>query len=220
MPAEVPAIACIVLVSCMAGFDRHIVDFTEGPLVFRLDSDALEVPAGLLLTRDGACTVADVGCTDPACPAAATSCGDTGSCLVRPVATLYQAVDVDHAYGGELLRVDSVRLEQLDASVAASTLTVPVDRILVLWAPATAPRGDAALLATLGAVEPGRAAGPLDPAIDEAGLEGLEEHLRSYSRFQIFVEFETTLVPGGPCPDGELEIGLSMNFVLVAEPTS
>lgn len=209
-------VVLVIATSCMADFDRHRVDFTEGPMVFRLEAEGFDVPPDLLVGGPGSCEVASIDCTDPLCPGMV--CSEGGACVLQSEATLSRDVNMDYAYEEEMLRVESVSLEQLSASLMASSLNLAVEEVRILWAPFSATRHDARELAVAGPVDPDQGAGSLVPALSDEGLSALESHLVDYSRFRVFLEFSTVIVPGTPCPEGELMVELSLRFLLTGEP--
>jgi len=198
--------------------DRHQVDFTEGPLEFRLTAGAIEIPPELLDPSSGVCQLAILDCTDPSCPGSSMGCTEGDPCLVRIETTLAREVNLDYAYDDESLRVDSVRLEEISASVMAATLDAPVEQVRILWAPLVGTSGSAQELAVLGPIAPGQSASPLEPGIDGQGLAGLESHLVTYRGFTMFVTFVTALEPGSVCPEGDLDLEISLRFLLTGEP--
>ena len=195
----------VLLTSCMADFDRHRVDFTEGPLAFHFEAEGLELPPGALVEDPGACRVAELDCLEP-------------PCSLQPTAVLWADVDVDHAYSEELLRIDSVSLEELAAILTARDLNVWIEQLRILWAPSTSTILDARELAVVGPIEPDRVTGSLDPVLSQEGMDGLESHLVDDSRFRVFVELTSSLEPGSPCPEGDLDLELLLRFLLTGEP--
>jgi len=195
----------VLLTACMAEFDKHRVDFTEGPLAFHFEAEGFELPPGVLVEDPDACHVDELECLEPPCVLQSTS--------VRSA-----DVNVDHAYSEELLRIDRVSLEELVATLTAGDLNVPVDRLRILWAPSTSTLGDARELAVMGPVEAGFPAGSLAPVLNREGLGELETHLVDNPSFRIFVELTTSLEPRGPCPEGDLDLELLLRFLLTGEP--
>jgi hypothetical protein len=195
----------VLLTACMAEFDRHRVDFTEGPLAFHFEAEGLELPPGVLVGAPGACHVDELECLEP-------------PCVLEPQAVLSADVDVDHAYSEELLRIDRVSLEELVATLTAGELNVPVDRIRILWAPSTSTLGEARELAVMGPVEPGHPVGALAPVLNRDGMSELESHLVDNPRFRIFLELTTSLETSSPCPEGDLDLELLLRFLLTGEP--
>jgi len=195
----------VLLASCTAGSDRRRVNFTEGPLAFHFEAEGFELPPGALVEDPGACRVAEVDCLEP-------------PCSLQPQAVLSVDVDVDHAYNEELLRIDSVSLEELVATLTAGDLNTGVERLRILWAPSTSTFADASELAVMGPVEPGLMAGSLSPVLSQEGLDGLESFLVSESRFRVFVELTSSLEPSSPCPEGDLDMELLLRFLLTGEP--
>jgi hypothetical protein len=189
----------VLLTSCMADFDRHRVNFTEGPLPFHFEAEGFELPPGALV-EDPACHVADV------------------DVLPQPQAVLSADVDVDHAYSEELLRIDSVSLEALVATMTAGDLNMRIEQLRILWAPATSTLADARELAVTGPVEPGSLTGSLTPIPNHEGMDELESHLMDDSRFRVFVELTSSIAPGSPCPEGDLDMELLLRFMLTGEP--
>jgi hypothetical protein len=203
--------------SCLADFDRHRVNFTEGPLTFRFDEDVMDLPADLLAGLPGACEVAQVGCLEPAC-AGGGICSEDGTCIFRRSTLLSTDVSVDDAYAGEPLRIDSVTVKDVTATLKATSFNLDVDEVRILWAPFSAGPADAREIARIGPLPAGLMAGPLTPVPDVQGLDALEAYLVEYTSFQLFLEFVTTLEPRGPCPEGDLEMELSLHFLLTGEP--
>ncbi|MBW2262824.1 MAG: hypothetical protein JRG91_12685 [Deltaproteobacteria bacterium] len=195
----------VLLTSCMADFDRHRVNFTEGPLAFHFEAEGFELPPGVLVEDPGACRVAELDCLEP-------------PCSLQPQALLWADVDVDHAYSEELLRIDSVSLEELAAVLTAGDLNVRIDQLRILWAPSTTMILDANELALMGPIEPDRMTGSLAPVMNQEGMDGLESHLVDDSRFRVFVELTSSLDPGSPCPEGDLDMELLLRFQLTGEP--
>jgi hypothetical protein len=201
----------------MADFDRHRVDFTEGPLVFRLDADALSVPSEFVAMDPGACHLAELSCEDPMCAGESVRCGEDGVCILEPTTILMREVEMGYAYEQDLLRVESVLLEDLSVALTATDLNTRVERGRILWAPALATAHEATELVVIGPFVPGQSPGWLEIQTSSRGRAALEDHLRTYPGFRLFVEFQTELVPGAPCPDGDLEIEVSMRFLLTGE---
>lgn len=215
----VALLPALLAVSCIAGFDKTVSDFTKGPLPFRLEARSIEVPAEFLSTAGGGCEVASIGCQDTPCPAETTLCSALGVCLLEPRAVLSQEVDISYAYAPGSVRVDSVQIHGLEGSIVASDLNFDLEEVRILWAPVEAPWGaDAVLIGTAGPAQAGASPGAVQIVVDEAGMSALEGWLETEPTFRIFVEFVAVLDPGHPCPEGVLDLDLSMSFRLVGEP--
>jgi hypothetical protein len=195
----------VLLTSCVATFDRHRVNFTEGPLAFHFEAEGFELPPGALVEDPGACHVAELDCLEP-------------PCSLQPRAVLSADVDVDHAYSEELLRIDTVSLEELVATLTAGDLNVTIEQLRILWAPSTSTLADASELAVMGPVEPGSPAGSLAPVINSQGMDALEAYLVDDPGFRLFVELGSSLEPHSPCPEGDLDLELLLRFRLTGEP--
>ena len=212
-------ISALLAVSCIAGFDRTVSDFTQGPLPFRLEAGSMEVPAEFLSNGGGACEIANIGCQDSPCPAETTQCSALGVCLLEPRAVLSREVDIGYAYDPGSVRVDSVGIRGLDGVVTASDLNFDLEAVRILWAPVEAPwGGDARIIGTAGSIAAGAPPGSVQIVTDADGLSGLQGWLETEPTFRIFVEFVAVLDPGHPCPEGALDLDLSISFRLVGEP--
>jgi len=207
-----------LLASCLAGFDSKVYDFTEGPNVFVLDSGDLGVPEDMMLTDGGSCALASVECADPLCPEETGGCDIDGLCRIVSHVVLDDVIDTSDAYSASSLRVQQVDVQAIDLALEANDLAVDIAEMRLSWAPSESVfRKTLPLTGSLG-IGPDDEPGPLDVTVDPDGVRALEEHLQDEPGFRVFVEFETSLEPGAPCPEGSLDLELSMRFVVTGEP--
>jgi hypothetical protein len=213
-PSVLLALAAPLLASCSTPTELALF---AGPLEVSFSTASLALPVGL---REGA-TLRSIPCGAaplPACPTidgadqvvlecVAGVCDPAPKTIVTP---LGDVVDLDTSSGdleGLLSTIDRIEVTRIDATVRANTLTVPTAPVDVYWGPEGATGIDESRhLAVIPAIAAGATTiGPV--VLDPAGVEGLSDHLVGVSRrVRFFGRTRVDLVPGGPFPEGALDM--------------
>jgi len=165
--------------------------------------------------------VREVPCDAVACPStpeAPVTCV-AGTCDPEPLiisAPVGDPVDLDELAGDlddVIGEIDSIEILELRYQVQRNTLIIPVEEVEVFWGPAGAVSVDSMGVQRLGVV-PSIAVGTTgegDVMLDAAGAEGFTTYYETTShRYRFFVRTGTDLSPGGPFPEGELDVAVTM----------
>lgn len=165
--------------------------------------------------------VRSVPCDAVACPStpeAPVTCV-AGTCDPEPLtisAPVGDPVDLDELAGDlddVIGEIDSIEILEIRYQVQRNTLTIPVEDVEVFWGPAGAASVDSMGVQRLGVV-PSIAVGTTgegDVMLDAAGAAGFTEYYENTAhRYRFFVRTGTDLMPGGPFPEGELDVAVTM----------
>ena len=212
------ALAAPLLAACSTPTELALF---AGPLDVSFSTAQLGLPAGLRDDSGGAPTLRAIPCGTaplPACPSidgadqvvlecVAGVCDPAPKTLVTP---LGDVIDLDTASGdleGLLSTIDRIEVTRLDATIRANTLTVATAPVDVFWGPEGATGIDESRhLAVLPAIAAGSTSlGPV--TLDPAGVDGLSDHLVGVARrVRFFGRTRVDLAPGGPFPEGALDM--------------
>jgi len=172
-------------------------DTATGPVVRSLPCDAVACP-----TTPEAPVTCVAGTCDPEPLTISAPVGD-------PVDLDELAGDLDDVIG----EIDSIEILEIRYQVQRNTLTIPVEAVEIFWGPAGAASVDSMGVQRLGVV-PAVAVGTTgegDVMLDAAGAAGFTEYYETTARrYRFFVRTGSDLNPGGPFPEGELEVAVSM----------
>ncbi|MBO6939413.1 MAG: hypothetical protein JJ863_30865 [Deltaproteobacteria bacterium] len=165
--------------------------------------------------------VRSVPCDAVACPStmeAPVTCV-SGTCDPEPLtisAPVGDPVDLDELAGDlddVIGEIDSLEILEIRYQVQRNTLTIPVEEVEIFWGPAGAASVDSAGVQRLGVV-PSILVGTTgegDVMLDAAGAAAFTEYYENVEhRYRFFIRTGTDLMPGGPFPQGELDVAVSM----------
>jgi hypothetical protein len=217
-PSLLLALAAPLLAACNTPTELALF---AGPLEVSFSTAQLALPAGLREGTGAGSTLRSIPCGTaplPACPTidgadqvvlecVAGVCDPAPKTIVTP---LGDVVDLDTSSGdleGLLSTIDRIEVTRIDATIRTNTLTVATAPVDVYWGPEGATGIDETRhLALIPAVAAGSTTlGPV--VLDPAGVDGLSDHLVGVSRrVRFFGRTRIDLVPGGPFPEGALDM--------------
>jgi hypothetical protein len=209
-------VSAAVLVGCDP---TATVNFRSGELRFVVGAGALALPAELRADT----TILSIGCAgDGTCPSTAavpvrceaSMCDPVATTLVVPVGDVVDFEAIRAEAPQPFSRVEEIHVRAIDYTVLLNTLTIPIGPVELLWAP----EGAASGMTRLGTIA------PLAPkttvsdsvALDPAGEQALSDFVVGTSpRVRFFASTVVDLEPGGPFPDGDLEVGVVMSVTAI-----
>ncbi|MBK8171709.1 MAG: hypothetical protein IPK60_15360 [Sandaracinaceae bacterium] len=211
----VPISLSLLLTSCATPVS---VDVNAGPFNVAISSSSLSLPTEL---RDNSTSPASIysvpcGAALPACPSSGSvtvTCNGSSVCDPDPIAVSIPAgdvIDLDALSGGlsnSVPSIDAIEVRSATVVVNTNTLTIPLSSMELYWG--TESDTEANLDRHFGTI-PGLAAASTslgDVALDANGVSELSDYLVGTShRIRVFVRTSVDLSPGGPFPDGALDM--------------